>query len=154
LYCLATEPTLLERVCAESNGVRRFVEDTLRLYAPVQGLFRVTTGPVNLGGQELPSRAVIALRLASANRDPSRFSTNDMLSPTTSSTAHLSFGLGLHHCIGAALARRELQVALSAVVGRFSRLELAVPTGELEYTRSLMTRSLLRLPLSGTYRAP
>jgi cytochrome P450 len=97
---------------------------------------------------------VLALRLASANRDSARFGDNQLLSPTTSSAAHLSFGLGLHHCIGATLARRELQVALSAVVARFARLELAVPTEALEYTRSLMTRSLLRLPLSGTYRAP
>ena len=154
LYCLATEPTLLERVVAEPTGVRRLVEDTLRLHAPVQGLFRMTTGPVTLGGHDLPSRAVLALRLASANRDPARFGDNQLLSSTTSSAAHLSFGLGLHHCIGATLARRELQVALSAVVARFARLELAVPREALEYTRSLMTRSLLRLPLSGTYRAP
>jgi cytochrome P450 len=154
LYCLATEPTLLERVYAEPTGVRRLVEDTLRLHAPVQGLFRVTTGAVSLGGYELPSRAVLALRLASANRDPARFGDNQLLSPMTSSAAHLSFGLGLHHCIGATLARRELQVALSAVVARFARLELAVSPGSLEYTRSLMTRSLLGLPLSGTYRAP
>lgn len=154
LYCLATEPTLLERVYAEPTGVRRMVEDTLRLHAPVQGLFRVTTVPVTLGGHDLPSRAVLALRLASANRDPARFGGNQLLSPTTSSAAHLSFGLGLHHCIGATLARRELQVALSAVVTRFARLELAVAPEALEYTRSLMTRSLLRLPLSGTYRAP
>ena len=154
LYCLATEPTLLERVAAEPTGVRRLVEDTLRLHAPVQGLFRMTTGPVTLGGHDLPSRAVLALRLASANRDPARFGDNQLLSSTTSSAAHLSFGLGLHHCIGATLARRELQVALSAVVARFARLELAVPREALEYTRSLMTRSLLRLPLAGTYRAP
>jgi len=154
LYCLATEPTLLERVVAEPTGVRRLVEDTLRLHAPVQGLFRMTTGPVTLGGHDLPSRAVLALRLASANRDPARFGDNQLLSSTTSSAAHLSFGLGLHHCIGATLARRELQVALSAVVARFARLELAVPREALEYTRSLMTRSLLRLPLAGTYRAP
>jgi len=154
LYCLATESSLLERVHAEPTGVRRLVEDTLRLHAPVQGLFRVTTGPVRLGGHDLPSRAVLALRLASANRDPTRFGDNQLLSPATSSAAHLSFGLGLHHCIGATLARRELQVALSAVVARFARLELAVPNEALEYTRSLMTRSLLRLPLSGTYRAP
>ena len=154
LYCLATVPTLLERVSAEPKGVRRLVEDTLRLHAPVQGLFRVTTGPVTLGDHDLPSRAVLALRLASANRDPARFADNQLLSPTTSSAAHLSFGLGLHHCIGATLARRELQVALTAVVARFARLKLAVPTESLEYTRSLMTRSLLRLPLSGTYHAP
>jgi cytochrome P450 len=154
LYCLATEPTLLERVVAEPTGVRRLVEDTLRLHAPVQGLFRMTTGPVTLGGHDLASRAVLALRLASANRDPARFGDNQLLSSTTSSAAHLSFGLGLHHCIGATLARRELQVALSAVVARFARLELAVPREALEYTRSLMTRSLLRLPLAGTYRAP
>ena len=154
LYCLATVPTLLERVSAEPTGVRRLVEDTLRLHAPVQGLFRVTTSPVTLGGHDLPSRAVLALRLASANRDPARFADNQLLSPATSSAAHLSFGLGLHHCIGATLARRELQVALSAVVARFARLKLALPTESLEYTRSLMTRSLLRLPLSGTYRAP
>ena len=154
LYCLATVPTLLERVSAEPTGVRRLVEDTLRLHAPVQGLFRVTTGPVTLGGHDLPSRAVLALRLASANRDPARFADNQLLSPATSSAAHLSFGLGLHHCIGATLARRELQVALSAVVARFACLKLALPTESLEYTRSLMTRSLLRLPLSGTYRAP
>jgi cytochrome P450 len=129
------------------------VEDVLRVHAPVQGLFRVTTAATVLGGMSLPSRAVVSLRLGAANRDPARVGELQSRAESTPSAGHLSFGFGLHHCVGAPLARRELEVALDVISGRFARLMLAIPVTQLTYTRSVMTRSLLTLPLIGTFHA-
>ena len=154
LLCMVAEdPSLLARVRGAPLHQRRLVEDVLRLHAPVQGLFRVTTAATVLGGMSLPSRAVVSLRLGAANRDPARFGELQSRAESTPSAGHLSFGFGLHHCVGAPLARRELEVALDVISGRFARLMLAIPVTQLTYTRSVMTRSLLTLPLIGTFHA-
>ena len=153
LCVLAEDPSLLARVRGAPLHQRRLVEDVLRLHAPVQGLFRVTTAATVLGDIPLPTRAVVSLRLGAANRDPARFAETYGLAESTQSAAHLSFGLGLHHCVGAPLARRELEVALDVISHRFARLTLAIPVTQLTYTQSVMTRSLLTLPLTGTFHA-
>lgn len=148
LLSLATRPELVELVRADAGAAKRLIEDILRLHAPVQGLFRITTGEVALGPVTLPPRQVLSLRLGAANRDPQRFADDEPLAgPPTG--AHLSFGLGLHHCIGAPLARRELLAAVGAVLERFGGLRLAVDPGALVYSRSVMTRGLVALPLIG-----
>ena len=149
LLFLATHEDLVAIVRADPGAAKRLIEDVLRLHAPVQGLFRITTGPVDLGGVELPSRAILSLRLGAANRDPSRFSHDEPLAGPPPG-AHLSFGLGLHHCIGASLARRELLAAVAAVLKRYATLRLGAPTESLVYSRSAMTRGLLGLPIIGT----
>ena len=149
LLQLALDPALGDAVRADEAVAKRLIEDVLRLYAPVQGLFRVTTRATGLGGVALAPRTVVCVRLGAANRDPARFAENSLLSQTTSSSAHLSFGAGLHHCVGAPLARRELAIAIDGLLVRFSRLELRCLPAELRYTRSVMTRGLVALPLTG-----
>jgi len=151
LRLLAEDASLLARLRGAPLLRRQLIESVLRLHAPVQGLFRVTTGEVSLGGLTLPSRSLLSLRLGSANRDPARFSDSELLPESTKTVAHLSFGFGLHHCVGATLARRELEVALEVICDTFSHLSLAVPAGDLVYTHSVMTRSLMALPLIGVF---
>ena len=149
LLCLATRAGLMAQVRTDAGASKRLIEDVLRLHAPVQGLFRITTGDVRLGEQILPARTVLSLRLGAANRDPDRFSGDEPLAGPPAG-AHLAFGLGLHHCIGAPLARRELLAVVGAVLERFGALRLGVAPGALVYSRSVMTRGLIGLPLIGS----
>lgn len=151
LRLLAEDASLLARLRGAPLLRRQLIESVLRLHAPVQGLFRVTTAAASLGGLMLPPRSLLGLRLGSANRDPARFSDSELLSESTKTIAHLSFGFGMHHCVGATLARRELEVALEVICDTFSHLRLAVPPDNLVYTHSVMTRSLTALPLIGVF---
>ncbi len=154
LLSLAMRPGTLAAVRADAVQSKRLIEDVLRLHAPVQGLFRVVSRDAELGGQSFTRGALLSLRLGAANRDPARFAEASLLSDTTHSAGHLSFGAGLHHCIGAPLARRELQVALEALSRRFASIQLPVPAASLEYSQNIMTRGLVALPLSGVPHAP
>jgi cytochrome P450 len=103
---------------------------------------------VTLGGMAIPARSLVSLRFGTANREAERFPDPDRVRLDRPAVpAHLTFGAGIHHCIGAALARRELLVALQDVLGTFASLELAVEASALRYGRSVTTRGLLALPL-------
>ncbi|MCZ8132763.1 MAG: cytochrome P450 [Steroidobacteraceae bacterium] len=145
---LATAPATWDALRASEAVQKRYVEEMLRLAAPAQGLWRVTTREVELGGQVLPKRSVVSLRFAAANREAPRFPDPEAVRLDRPAVpAHLTFGAGIHHCIGAGLARRELLVALQDLLASFHALELAVPESALRYTRSVTTRGLVALPL-------
>lgn len=147
LRMLAEQPALATTARSDAKLQRRLIEEALRLQAPVQGLFRITTQALHFGGIDLPARSLLCLRLGAANRDPLRFASGGELDLSGPVAAHLSFGAGIHHCIGAPLARRELGVALAALLSRFTRIELAPGALPLQYSVSVMTRALLALPL-------
>lgn len=153
MLALATCEGLMERLRREGALVKRFVEDVLRIHAPVQGLFRRVREPVRLDGVDLVTGDLLCLRLGAANRDPARGSSSELPEVPQGGLNHLAFGLGLHHCIGAALARKELGLAIEALLARFQSLHLAVPLESLGYTRSVMTRGLIALPLIGVEHA-
>lgn len=147
LRMLAEQPALAVAARHDAKLQKRLIEEALRLQAPVQGLFRITTQALNFGGVDLPARSLLCLRLGAANRDPARYPSGgeqDLHGPVA---AHLSFGAGIHHCIGAPLARRELGIALAALLARFDRFEFAPGALPLQYSVSVMTRALLALPL-------
>jgi cytochrome P450 len=148
LLVLAREPRWLAAMREEVPLRRRFIEEILRLAAPAQGLFRIARRDTSLGGVQIPARSVLSLRFAAANRDPGRFPEPEKIRldrPTV--PPHLAFGAGIHFCIGAPLARRELLVALEQLVEKFESIELAVPPDSLQYTQSVTTRGLLALPI-------
>jgi cytochrome P450 len=147
LHMLAEQPALAASARHDAKLQKRLIEEALRLQAPVQGLFRITTQAMKFGEVELPARSLLCLRLGAANRDPARFASGGELDLAGPIAAHLSFGAGIHHCIGAPLARRELGIALAALLARFTRFELAPGAGPLQYSASVMTRALLALPL-------
>ncbi len=126
----------------------RFVEESLRLQSPVQGLYRVTTCEVELHGVTLPAGALLNLRFAAANRDETQFAGAHQFDLERGNAgAHLAFGSGIHHCVGAPLARRELYWGYSALLRRCRNIRLAddrAPT----HVPGLMLRAMRSLHIA------
>lgn len=147
LMVLATRPALVADVRGDARLQRRLIEEVLRLQAPVQGVFRVTTRELEWGGATLPAGTRVCLRLGAASRDPAKFPPGDEPVLDGPVPPHLAFGAGIHHCIGAPLARRELSVALTVLLERFDGFRIPDDALPLEWSRSVMTRGLRALPL-------
>jgi cytochrome P450 len=104
------------------------VEELLRYDSPVQLTSRTATEDADVGGTLIPAGTQVITAIGGANRDPDAFADPDRLDITRPDAArHLSFSLGIHHCLGAALARLEGRVALQELAGRHPGLELAAP---------------------------
>ena len=108
---------------------------------------RVTTAPVELSGTLIPAGSTVLPAFMVANRDPAVFTDPDGLDLNRPNNPHLAFGAGVHHCLGAQLARVELQEAMTGLLRRMPNLRLAVPESELRYTQGLVVRRLEALPL-------
>jgi cytochrome P450 len=122
------------------------VEEVLRYEGPVQAIVRVVATDTTLGGQRLAAGQRILAWIGSANRDETVFAEPDRFDVTRHPNPHLAFGLGIHFCLGAPLARLEGRVALSIVLSRLRQLELAEPA-PLEWANSAFLHGLTRLPL-------
>jgi cytochrome P450 len=145
---LIGDPEAYGRVAADDDGAYTagVVEETLRLCAPAQGMFRVVTRDTVLGGVEIPAGATAILMYASANRDEAQWPEADAFCPGRDEARHhLSFGSGIHFCIGAALSRAEAQAALPRLCRAMPDARLAVTT--LDYKPSFVLRGLRSLPL-------
>ena len=157
LMVLATQPQLAQQLYESADDERmlgRFVEEVLRLAPPVHGLFRTTTREVELGGKTLPAFVQICILFASANDDEARFSCPRTLDVNRGNTgSHLTFGAGIHRCIGAALARMEIRIAAQEIIRRLADIRLAVPIEEITYLPTLATHTIERLPLVFSRRA-
>ena len=107
----------------------------------------MTTEDVQLGGVTIPAGETVLPLFATANRDPSAFTDPDRFDISRAPANHLAFGAGVHHCLGAQLARLELQEALRGLAGRMPGLRLAIPAGELRFTPGMAIHSLCELPV-------
>jgi cytochrome P450 len=137
---------------ADPRLVRNFVEEALRLESPSQGFFRVALKEAELRGVAIPKGSMVHLRFAAANRDPEVFPDPDRLDlHRANAGAHMAFSQGEHHCLGAPLARLELQTAFRALLERDLDLRL-VPGAPIEYLPGLSLRSLRSLRLRWTPR--
>jgi len=151
LHALATRPELLARLRASTEQDReigRFNEEVLRYYAPVPQLPRIVRKETVLGGKTIPEGAFVFLCWASGNRDAQRFADPDKFDmDRTNTNQHLAFGVGVHFCLGALLARQEMKCAIREIVNAVDRLELAVPPDELDLSSSMVIlRGLKSLP--------
>lgn len=132
---LMEDPSLLERVRADPSLADAAIEESLRFDAPVQGLFRTTTCPVEKHGEVIPEGAKVMLHFGSANRDDRVFSNAGDFSLDREAQelrSHVAFGHGIHVCLGAALSRLEGVVALRQVAQRLPDLELTGATERIE----------------------
>lgn len=156
MLILATQPDVARKLYAWADDdrlVSRFVEEILRLEPPSHGLFRTTTKEVELGGKKLPAYAQICILFASANDDEAQFPCPRSLDIGRGNVAnHLTFGAGIHRCVGAALARMEIKVAAQEIVKRLDNIALAVPVEELSYLPTIATHTLVSLPLTFSRR--
>ncbi|MEN3973945.1 cytochrome P450 [Emcibacter sp. SYSU 3D8] len=123
-----------------------FVEETLRLESAVQGLFRVVKQDTELGGYAIPKGARVMLRYAAANRDAAKFGCPHQLDVERSNAgAHLAFGAGIHHCLGAQLARYEMIASFEAILARMDNLAYAPARNSFEHHPHLCLRGLKEL---------
>ncbi|MFI9100504.1 cytochrome P450 [Streptomyces fildesensis] len=147
-YALLTHPDQRAKLAADSSLWPNAVEELLRFEGPVtNATWRYTTEPVDVGGVLIPEGEFVTISIGAAGRDPSHYEEPDELDITRRATAGLAFGHGIHHCLGAPLARLEGQIVLSRLFARFPGLSLAVPPGELRWRFSLMMRGLEELPV-------
>jgi cytochrome P450 len=151
LLALLDHPAELARLRADPALIPGAVEELLRyVRIGVLPLARVTTEDVELGDVTIPAGEVVLPIIQAANRDPSVFSEPDRLDVTRSPANHLGFGSGAHHCLGAQLARVELQEALRGLVTRLPGLVLAVPPAALRFKPGMAIHNLRALPITWT----
>ncbi|QBI54063.1 cytochrome P450 family protein [Streptomonospora litoralis] len=125
---LLTRPEQRERLAAAPDGVADAVEEFLRYNGAADvGVFRFTLEPVELGGVTIPAGEPVMPLYFGANRDPRTFSQPSELRLDRGRSDHLGFGHGIHYCLGAALARAELQIVFTELLRRFPDLALAHP---------------------------
>jgi cytochrome P450 len=148
LLLLLDHPGEVAKLRADPGLIPGAVEELLRC-SRLGGLppARVTTEDVRIGGVVIPAGEQVMPLIGTANRDPSVFSDPDRFDVTRDAANHLSFGAGVHHCLGAQLARVELQEAFRGLIGRMPGLRLAVPAGELEFKPGMAIHSLRELPV-------
>ncbi|MEQ8773414.1 MAG: cytochrome P450 [Erythrobacter sp.] len=129
--------------------MRTFVEEVLRLESPVQSLMRFAHEDVELAGVTIPAGSVINVRYGAANRDERAFECPEKLDlDRPRAGAHMAFGSGTHHCLGAPLARRELTWGFTAVVDRFEDMHFADGKNDFTYHPHFLLRSLKQLHIS------
>lgn len=139
LNVLVDRPALWRRLRGDRSLVELAIEETLRYESPVQLLTRFATREVEIGGAKIFQGQAVAVSYGAANRDPAAFSEPDVFRLDRDWSKHLGFGAGIHYCLGAPLARVESQIALNALLDRFSRFS----RGDRPAVRQRMTNLLL-----------
>jgi cytochrome P450 len=143
---LLQHPDQLARVRDDPAAVDPAVEELLRWLTVVHGGFpRAATEDTTLGGHPIAAGELVIGSLAAANHDPEAIDDPDVLDTARAPSAHLAFGHGVHHCLGAPLARIEMRVAFPALFRRFPTLHL---DGEPEFRHRTLIYGLHRLPLA------
>lgn len=140
-------PDQWDRLRSDPEGLAASAtEECLRYEPPLKLLpTRLATQDVELGGKTIRSGETVSYVCVSANRDPRVFEKPDTFDITRSPNPHVSLGGGIHHCLGAALARVEGQEAFKALARSFPRLKL---DGEVEYVNNVVRHMLTGLHVS------
>jgi cytochrome P450 len=142
---LLDHPDQLQRLRDNPALINPAVEEFLRYDGPSNAITRVVSADHEIGGKLLRSGDRVFAMVNAANRDPRRFDNPQGLDIARQNNRHLTFGFGLHFCLGAPLARLEAQLCLAGLIRRFGKIERAA--GETEWIDSLAMRGLSRLPV-------
>ncbi len=150
---LAQHPDEWERMAVDPDHAGVVVEEALRLASPNQGLFRVVTTDTELDGVPLAAGSYLWVLFASANRDEGAYGDDaaEFVADRAPEHPHVAFGKGVHHCVGAPLARLEATIALQVLSRRFRSIR-PLDTSALRYGPSCILRGLTSLPVELTPR--
>ncbi|MGX7760709.1 cytochrome P450 [Streptomyces angustmyceticus] len=145
---LLADRTRWERLLENPSLVRSTVEEALRFDANGGfGLRRFLTEDVEIGGEVVPNGTTVVCAMGAANRDETAFENAAEMDLARTPNPHLAFGAGPHSCLGQALARTELQVALEVLLRRLPSLELDIPAADLERLEGLLVGGLREVPV-------
>ncbi|WNV86272.1 cytochrome P450 [Umezawaea sp. Da 62-37] len=150
VYTLLHHPDELARLRADRSLIPQAVEELMR-YIPLglgPVLARYALVDIEVGGVLVRAGEPVVASLGSANRDEDAFDRADVLDLTRQPGPHVGFGHGPHHCLGAALARMEMQIAMETLLDRFPDLRIAVPDEDLKWRTGTFMRSVLELPIT------
>ncbi|MCE7011561.1 cytochrome P450 [Kibdelosporangium philippinense] len=150
VFSLFDHPEELAKLRANPDTVNAAVEELLR-HTPLSasgGFVRIATENVEVGGTTVRAGEGVFADVVAANRDPRRFDDGQELKLDREPIGHIAFGHGVHHCIGAQLARMELQVALGTLIRRFPDLSLAVDAQDAPWKHGRLVRGLQELPVT------
>ncbi len=125
MIALCERPELQDELRSHPEKIRTFVEEILRTESPVQGFPKIVTADTEIGGYPLKAGDVVMLRFSAANRDECVFEAPDEIDLDRSKAGmHMAFGSGIHHCMGAPLARQELNLGFATLLRRTKNLSL------------------------------
>jgi cytochrome P450 len=148
LLLLCHHPNQLALLRDDPGITDRAVEELMRYLSVVHnGIIRTATRDVTLGGTPIKAGDAVVCSLPSANRDRALADDADVLDLTREPTSHVAFGHGIHHCLGASLARMEMRVAYPALLRRFRGLRLAVPFEEVRFRGFSAVHGVETLPV-------
>ncbi|MFF1356711.1 cytochrome P450 [Streptomyces sp. NPDC058297] len=148
LHALLSHPDQLELLRAEPELTGAAIEESLRYNSPVHAsAFRFAAEPLDIAGTRIPAGDAVLVSLAAASRDPLHFPDPDRFDLRRAPNSHLGFGHGLHHCLGAPLARAEATIALRLLLRDRPTLAFATDPATLTWRTSTLLRGLTELPL-------
>jgi cytochrome P450 len=127
------------RLAEQPQLVKTAVEECLRFNGPMKGTMRAVAEDMQIGGVDVKKGDRVMLLMASANRDPAQFADPERLDITRNPNPHLAFGHGIHFCLGAPLARLEVEIGLAEMVKRYPDIELASP---VKYQPRILSRAI------------
>jgi cytochrome P450 len=143
---LLRDPAAAARAASGAVPLERVVEELLRLDAPVQLVSRWALEDLRLGGVDVRRGDGVMLALGAANRDPSVFTRPDVIDFDRAPARHATFGLGIHYCLGAALAKMEGEVAFEVLLSRLPGMRWEEQA--LSYRESVVFHGLERLEVA------
>jgi cytochrome P450 len=148
IHRLMEYPDQMALVQGDRSLIAVAIEESLRFDSPVHGLFRTNNCPVNIHGVDIPTDSKVYMMFGSANRDPQAWDDPDRFDisrdPTDLRKRHTAFGVGIHYCLGAPLARIEARVALAKVLDRMPNIR---PNGPPSKVRAAVLNGFESLPV-------
>ncbi|MEV6561455.1 cytochrome P450 [Nocardia sp. NPDC051756] len=151
-FALLEHPEQLAELRGELELVPDAVEELMRYLSVADIFYRYATEDIELGGETIGEGSTVVISLLAANRDPLRFENPD-LDIHRKARGHLSFGHGIHQCLGQQLARIEMRAGFAGLLRRFPTLELAVPAGEVRLRTDMNIYGVHELPVRWTETA-
>ena len=147
-FALLEHPAQAEALRADPDLMPGAVEELMRYLSVADIFYRYATEDLELGGETIPQGSTVVVSLLAANRDPKRFENPDALDVHREARGHLSFGHGVHQCLGQQLARIEMRAGFTGLLRRFPTLRLAVPASEVRLRTDMNIYGVHELPVT------